>query len=247
MKTAKHLLFLIAIWQSIYYLVGNALMWPSFDDTVISLYKLVVINPDGRFYHAITGSLSSLMIAISGIAVLSISVALISLSSPAVKDVLTTWAGVFGPVPGFTWLPIFFILFGMGVTTVYFLCIWSCIWFVFLQIFGQIDTAKKIWEPQVKNLELNYWQALTLVYMPSLIPTFVSTVKISWNHTWRIIFAIEIAFGNLGGHPGLGVLMSDYRGEFETVEVYALLLIVMIVGVTVNKILDVLQHRLRWS
>jgi NitT/TauT family transport system permease protein len=247
MKTAKHLLLLALLWQVVYLVVGNALMWPSLDDVVVTMTNLLVNNPGGRFYLAIMGSLKSLSITISIIVLLTVVVTLLGLMCDFVKETLTTWASMFGPVPAFTWLPIFFILFGMGVHTVYILCVWTSVWFVFLQIFGQVDTAKKTWLPQVKNLELSNWQALTQVYIPSIIPTFISGVKISWNHTWRIIFAVEIAFGNLGGQHGLGVLMSDYRGEFENTEVYALLLIVMLIGITVNKLLDLLEVKIKWQ
>lgn len=246
MRTLGHIFLLIFVWQIIYLVIGNRLLWPSFDETLFALYNLLMYDPDGRFYKATLGSLTTLIIAVSCVAVLSVAVTLLALISERFKQTITTWGGIFGPVPGFTWLPIFFILFGMGIQTVYFLCVFTCCWFVFLQIFGQIDTARKTWEPQVKNLDLNYWKALTLVYLPSLLPTFISTVKISWNHTWRIVFAIEIAFGNLGGQSGLGILMSDYRGNFDTNEVYAMLLIVMSVGITINKLLDLASSRVEW-
>lgn len=247
MKTLFHIAILIGVWQLVYLVVGNHLMWPSFDETIKSLIDMMINDTDGRFYLAAIGSLQSLTIVVGVIIGITVLMTLLGLMSRTVKDTLTTWGGMFGPVPGFTWLPIFFILFGMGINTVYALCVWTCIWFVLLQIFGQMDTAQKTWGHQVENLELGHWKALTLVYIPSLIPAFLSSVKISWNHTWRIVFAIEIAFGNLGGQHGLGILMSDYRGEFETTEVYALLLIVMFVGITVNKLLDLIETRFTWK
>ena len=52
---------------------------------------------------------------------------------------------------------------------------------------------------------------------------------------WRVLFSLEIVFGAVGGHVGIGTTMYDFKGKFDHLEVYACILMIMIIGALINK------------
>lgn len=244
MNKLTHTFLLIAAWELVFLLVGNKMLWPEFFSVIKTFYEML---GNHLFLQAILGTLGRLFIAVFLIVLVSSFLIFVGCAFNCIRKFIETCCAIFGPIPAFTWLPIFLVLFGLKTITLYLLCIFAGIWFIVISIYGQIDISKKLWKEQITNLRLSTTQSILLVYAPSLLPALVSTLKTAWNHAWRIIFALEIAFGVLGGGKGLGVLMSDYRGKFEVNELYAILLFVMLVGLLINSLLDKLQEKLNYE
>ena len=63
-----------------------------------------------------------------------------------------------------------------------------------------------------------------------MMPGLISLAKTYFMFLWRILFAVEIVFGTVGGAVGIGTLMYDFKGRFDHLEVYACMLMIMILG-----------------
>lgn len=243
--TIKHFIYILLlaiIWQSIYIIINNPLQWPSMVDTIKTMFDLFIGN-NAKFLPALSSSLYVLLqCTVLSFVTISFLVILTQINHH-IKGFINYCCSILGPVPAFAWLPIFLVLFGFSRSTLYALCVFSVAWWSIQNLMGQIETQKKIWQEQIENLKFGVIRSIFLVYIPSLMPSIISTAKSTWNHAWRVIFAIETTFGMLGGGLSMGTLMSEYRGEFKTTELYSMVLIVMIIGLLINYILDNLKRK----
>jgi len=60
---------------------------------------------------------------------------------------------------------------------------------------------------------------------------------------WRVLFSLEIVFGAVGGHIGIGTTMYDFKGKFDHLEVYACMLMIMILGAVMNKVFGKFERK----
>lgn len=239
-KTVRYIVFtiiVIAIWQLVYFIVNDNLIFPSLFETFEYLIKNLQ-DPNQLLLNSIKGSVG-VLIECMGLAMLTVFFILILTTTfKIIKEFFIYLCAIINPVPTFAWFPIFLIMLGYDRTTLYSLTVFCVSGFALIQLIGQIEAARNIWEEQVENLKFNILQSLVYVYLPALLPAVLSTVKNMFNQMFRILFAVETFFGLLGGGYSIGGLMTEYKGAFETTELFSVLLFVMIFGLFVNVILE---------
>jgi len=244
-KHLVYILIIMTIWQIIYWIVGDSLQWPSVQEVAVTTIDLFV-GGHTKFFDALKGSLTILLQGVSLAILVILSVTLLTLAHRHIKGFVSYLCSLLGPVPSFAWLPIFLILVGYGRATLYSMCVFGTMWWAIQHLMGALDTAKKTWNEQTENLKFNIFQSAFLVYIPALLPTVMSTIKVTFNHAFRMMFAIETTFGLLGGGISMGALMSDYRGQFMTTELYAMVFVIMCVGLSINFLLDYFKNKLSY-
>jgi ABC-type nitrate/sulfonate/bicarbonate transport system permease component len=80
--------------------------------------------------------------------------------------------------------------------------------------------------------------SVTKVYLPSLKSLLIANVKTCWNFSWRILVGIEVVFGTIGQHWGIGTYMTDAKDVMETSTMYAVFFIIILIGIVVNELFD---------
>jgi len=242
-KKVFPLLLLPLIWNLLWLIIGNDSLWPEFFAT---LDRLLDLSRDEKFGSAYLGSINLIIGSFAISITCSLLLASLSMRSRALKNFIEYMSAGIGPVPTMAWLPVFLILLGFNKFTIYAMCIWSVLWLATPQIIGLIDVARQGWSKQVFNLKFNTIKSLRHVYIPAVLPGFLAISKTYMMQIWRVIFAIEVIFGALGGHTGLGMLMFDYKGRFDHLETYASLLAIMLTGLLINWVFSLLQRYTKW-
>lgn len=239
-RTVRYVVFtliVIATWQLVHYVIDDSFIFPSLFETLYYLIKNLQ-DPNQLLLNSIKGSVG-VLIECMGLAIITVFVLLLFTTTfKIVKEFFIYLCAIINPVPTFAWFPIFLILLGYDRTTLYSLTVFCVSGFALVQLIGQIETAKSVWEDQVINLKFNIVESLVYVYFPALLPAMLSTVKNMFNQMFRILFAVETFFGLLGGGYSIGGLMTEYKGAFETTELFSVLLFVMMFGLFVNVLLE---------
>ena len=78
------------------------------------------------------------------------------------------------------------------------------------------------------------------------MPEIISVLKNSWGASWRILIAIEMVFGALGGRFGLGALMSEQKVVYNTLEVWAILITLLFIGIIVSQGFNYARSKYSW-
>lgn len=231
-------LVLIAAWQIAGVAISNPIMWPDFI-TVVS--KLVDLLHQPAFLLSIFSSLKVATVGFLLVICLAFLIAVSTYKIRFFKELFSTLSSLIGPTPTLSWMPVFLIFFGFTKTALYLLVIWGVLWFILPNIYALIAISQEQWKNQIRNLRFGKYKAFRYVYLPSMLKGFVSIGTVNFMQVWRVLFSIEIIFGAMGGHIGVGTTMYDFKGKFDHVEVYACLLMIMILGAVLSWAVKLLE------
>lgn len=235
MHTIKSFLVIVLGWQFLSTLVNNRFILPGVQDILIEYTSLF---SDQRFLNAIYDSVIFLLQ--SWIMILSILfiILIFAILTKHFRFIFKSLCAAFQPTPTFAWLPIFMLVFGVNELTMMILIIFSTIWMTGLNLMSTLEESMHKWEKHCKNLRIGITQSILKVYLPSLKPVVSANLKTSWNLSWRILIAIEVVFGTIGNHWGIGTYMTDAKDVMEVNTMYAVFFFIMIIGIIVNEILE---------
>lgn len=232
-------LVLLLAWQIASWLVNNAMIWP---DVMSVMIKLGELLQRVEFLQSIFASLYTALVGFIIVVVVSIPLILLTHRTVFARQILSTLSDLIGPTPTLSWLPVFLIFFGFTKITLYLLICWGVIWLMLQNLYALLDTSRQHWDAQIQNLRFTQYQAWIYVYIPSMWAGFISTGKLYFMQIWRVLFSIEIVFGAIGGHQGLATSMYEFKGKFDHVEVFACLLLIMILGVLIGEVFNIIKR-----
>ena len=147
------------------------------------------------------------------------------------------------PMPSFVVLPFISLFFGLSLTTVYIMIVWSVLWISGIQILRAIQNVSRLWEPHVKNIGWSFGFALRHVYLPAAISNIIGIISTSWANSWRILISIETVFGSIGGYFGLGSYIMDTKSKLDVDQMYATLFVIATSGVIIDNILKYYKNK----
>lgn len=215
------------------------MIWPDIVSVVIKLAQLL---QRVDFIHSILASLVTASIGFVIVISISVSLILVTYRRDFVRQILTTLSDLIGPTPTLSWLPVFLIFFGFSKITLYLLICWGVVWLMLQNLYALLDMSRQQWDTQIRNLKFSKWKSWIYVYIPSMWHGFISAGKLYFMQIWRVLFSIEIVFGAIGGHQGLATSMYEFKGKFDHVEVFACLLLIMILGVLIGEAFNLIKR-----
>jgi NitT/TauT family transport system permease protein len=92
----------------------------------------------------------------------------------------------------------------------------------------------------MRSLVANRWQMFRRLTLPSALPNVFAGLKTSL--TLALIGAIVAEFE--GAEYGLAVLLKSYSYQFRMGEVYAVLLILSVLGIAMYGLIELLERRI---
>mgnify|MGYP003127328730 FL=1 len=236
MKLIKHLLVFLVVWETVALAIGNADILPS---TTLILGIFLSLLADQLFIDAVFDSVSFMFKSWFVILVVLAFITLFSILNKAFRYIFKSICVCFQPSPTFTWLPIFILIFGINETTMLITMVFGTIWLTGLNLINAIEISYDKWHKHCRNLNLNVFQSMYIVYFPSMKKMMLSMFKTSFNLSWRIMIAMEVIFGTIGKHFGIGTFMSDAKDLMDVNKMYAVFFTIIILGVIINWLIDI--------
>ncbi len=149
------------------------------------------------------------------------------------------------PVDAFRFVPLtavtglFIIWFGLGTgMKVHFLAFGILIYLLPVVV-QRIDEVKEVYLKTVYTLGATDWQTIKSVYIPSVISRLSDDIRVLTAISWTYIIIAE----SLGSEGGIGALLwrvGQRQGRVD--KVFALLVIIIIIGFTQDKIFNYLDR-----
>lgn len=240
MTYLKTTLIILVAWQIASMLLGNEYILPGIDTVVGVMPELFT---DIRFLSAVADTVLFLLKSWIVIGFILFLLMLASVKFASVRDIIKSLCISLQPTPTFAWMPIFMLIVGVNELTLLLLMVFSTIWMVGLNLVSGIETAIDKWQKHCENLKMNLYNQLVRVYFPSVKKLIVSSLKTTWNLSWRILIAIEVAFGSMGNHWGIGTYMTDAKDVMETSTMYAVFFIIILFGILFDFVFDRIFER----
>lgn len=228
------------LWQITSYSVNEPLIFPDLLSVLKALYNLFWIS---KFYSSLWSSISTLFLSyICGLS-LTLTIVLIAMHNRIFRNFFTQYCIYFNPLPSFVLLPFISLFFGLGYTTILVVIITNVVWQSGFQMLKIFDTVHEQWHTHAKNLRWGRLKSLYYIYIPASLNNLLGLANTAWSNSWRILISMEVVFGSIGGHFGLGSYITDSRTQLNTDRMYATLIVIIITGIIINWLLHKLSRR----
>lgn len=222
---------LCLIWEIYARYLGNPLMFPSFGETVTTLWGDIL---SGRLPSAAITSLQVLVTGYAAAIALASVMTTLAISTRFGTDLLATLTAMFNPLPAIAVLPLALLWFGLGTSSIVFVIVHSVLWAVSLNTFSGFLAVSQTQRMAGRNYGLGGLRMVFFILIPAAFPSILAGLKIGWAFAWRTLIAAELVFGVSGNAAGLGWYIFEARNALETSGVFAGLLTVIVIGLVVE-------------
>lgn len=241
------LLVLAVAWEIGARLLNNALLLPTFSDTLHALFAGIAT---GEIPRKLTTSLEVLMMGYAAGIVFAALLTAFGIFTQVGNDLLETLTAMFNPLPAIALLPIALIWFGLGYGSLVFVLVHSVVWAVALNTHAGFMAVSPTMRMVGRNYGLTGLSYVSKLLIPAALPSILTGLKIGWAFAWRTLIASELVFGVSSGAGGLGWYIYENKNALEIANVFAGLLTVILIGLVVeNLIFRVIERRTvrRWG
>lgn len=241
------LVLLVVAWEVVARVQNNPLMLPSAMETTGALWHGLA---SGVLLARVSASLSVLLKGFALGAFLALALTTLAVSTRIGRDLLTTLTSMFSPLPAIALLPLALLWFGLGEASLIFVLVHSVLWAMAINIHAGFQGVSETLRMAGRNYGLKGLRYVAFILIPAALPALLAGLKIGWAFAWRTLIAAELVFGASSGKGGLGWYIFQNRNELYTDNVFAGLVVVIVIGLLVENIIFDSVERLtvkRWG
>jgi len=224
----------IVIWELYARWLNNALLFPTFTETVKTFSKDVA---NGVLVDRTLTSLRTLAIGYAFGLALATLLTTFAVASGIGTRILSTLTAMFNPLPAIALLPLALIWFGLGTPSLVFVIIHSVLWAVSLNTLIGFRGVPETLRMSGRNLGLKGARYVGLILIPAAFPSILAGLKIGWAFAWRTLVAAELVFGVSSRSGGIGWYIFEARNDLDTATVFSGLLAVILIGLIVESVI----------
>ena len=141
-------------------------------------------------------------------------------------------------VPIVALAPLFVIWFGFGLLPKIIVVILVCFFPIVISLLDGLQSADQDILNLLRSMGASNMKIFTLVKFPNSMMSFFSGLRIA--ATYSIMGAVIGEW--LGGESGLGVYMMRVKHSYAMNKVFAVILIIVVLSITLFKIIDLIQY-----
>jgi len=239
---AALIVLLIALWQLVY-VTGfyNPAVFPS---PAQVWYALTEHIGDGTIQSAVMHSMIRLLIGFCVSVVLGTLVGIAIVASSVVQRSVGRLMIGLQSLPSVAWLPLAYLLLGIGESAVMFVIIVGALPSVSLATAAALRQVPPLLQRAGRTLGANGWRLYRTVVFPAAIPNYVNGLQQGWAFAWRGLMTGEII--TYGAALGLGQLLTTAQQRLDAPEVLAVMVVVVAIGMIVDlAVFGTLDRRIR--
>ncbi len=140
-------------------------------------------------------------------------------------------------------LPVFVLILGIGETSKVALVLFATFFPILLNTISGVRTVDPLLIKSAQSLGLSPLRLFQKVILPSAVPTIFTGLRMAGAASILVLIAAEM----IGAQAGLGYLINAAQLNFQIPNMYAGILTISIIGITVNyALLAAERHFSRW-
>lgn len=136
-------------------------------------------------------------------------------------------------------LPVFVLVLGLGETSKISLIFYACLWPILLNTISGVRTVDPLLIKSARSLGLPAPRLFQKVVLPAAVPTIFTGVRLAAAYSILILIAAEL----VGAKAGLGYLITNSQYNFSIPDMYAGIITISGIGLTVNLFLVAVERR----
>jgi NitT/TauT family transport system permease protein len=147
-------------------------------------------------------------------------------------------------LPSISWLPLAMLWFGLTERAVLFVVIIGSIPAVAIATASSLRLVPPLLVRAGRTMGARGWTLYRRVVLPAAVPGYVVGLQQAWALGWRALMAGELLLMATGG-KGLGHLLEANRQLQQTAAVFAVMIMIMFVGMAVEATFGAVDRRVR--
>ena len=246
-RKAFILLVLAALWQAYAAYLDNALILPTFSETLKAFLQRIASG------ELLKKSWASILVLLYGYGiglVLALVFTILAMTSRLGTDLLETLTAMLNPLPAIALLPLALIWLGLGNPSIVFVMVHAVMWPIAHNTHSGFLGVSPTMRMVGRNYGLSGVGYVSQILIPAAFPSILSGLKIGWAFAWRTLIAAELVFGTTSGSGGLGWFIYENKNLLDIPAVFSGLFTVILIGLLVeNLIFRTIERRtiLKWG
>lgn len=136
--------------------------------------------------------------------------------------------------------PVFLLFFGIGEQSKVAIVTWAAFWPVFISTVNAVKGVEKILINAARTLGADRAYVFTRVVLPASIPNIFPGIRLAASYAFTALVAAEY----LGATEGIGIYIRSSQESYQIPAMYAGIVVLGIIGVTLNLLLAGAEKRL---
>lgn len=161
-------------------------------------------------------------------------------SAPVVQNALTPSVELLRPIPSSAMVPVAILFLGLGSQMIIFVIWFGTMWPLLLNSMYGAQSVSPRHRELAHLTQMGLGKFFFMVVLPSAVPHIFAGVRVALS----IALILAVTAEMLAGQDGIGFYLLDYERAFQYHRMYAVLVLLAIVGLCVNGALVLLQRKL---
>ena len=231
LRIAAFYVIVIAGWWAI----ANAEIWsPYLFPAPDSVWRSMRANFDnGQIPAAIGATLQRMAVGYVLSFIIGMALGILNASSKWANETIGGIVLGVQSLPSITWLPLAVLWFGLTEKAIIFVVLMGSACSIAISAQAGIQGIPPLLQRAAGTLGASRWQAYLYVVLPGMIPVMVQGMKQGWSFAWRSLMAGELLFVS----AGLGHLLNVGRDLNNISMVFAVMIVIVLVGVAVDRLI----------
>jgi len=151
---------------------------------------------------------------------------------------------LFRNLPVLALLPVFVMIFGIGEISKIAVIFWGVLWSVLLNTIAGVKSVEPQLIKAARSMGTPGVVLFIRVILPGALPSIFTGIRISATTSILILIAAEM----IGASRGLGYALYFYQANFKTPEMYSIIVIMALLGLSINYLLiNIEATAFRWK
>lgn len=141
-------------------------------------------------------------------------------------------------LPGVALVPLAVLIVGYTESMKLYVVVFGAVWPVLLQVRSSAKAMDALLIDVADSLRLSRFAAFRKIYLPSIVPGMLLGIKITAPLTLVLVLVVEISTQV----SGLGKLMETAQQNFQSAQVYGLVVVVGLLALVINTIVTAVEN-----
>jgi ABC-type nitrate/sulfonate/bicarbonate transport system permease component len=233
---------LAAAWQLVAWVVADPVLWPTFSTVAARVWDAWMTDP-AAWAETIVPSLARLLAGWGAAVAIGIGLGTLIGLWPAARDYLGPSVQFLRAIPPPTLLPLFIVLFGIGDGMKAAVIGFGAVWPILLNTADGVASVDPLQRDTARAYRLGLRDELLRVVLPAAAPRIFAGLRISLSIAVILMVISEM----VATVDGVGFALVQAQRTFRTVDVWAAIVVLGLIGYGLNTALAAVEARsLRW-
>ncbi len=205
----------------------NQIFIPPFSEVALALGNLAI---SGKLLFHISVSLERSLLGFGLGILISIPLGLLIGWFKRFENFIDPLLQSFRQTSALALLPVFMLLFGIGESSKVAIIFWGVQWPILLSTISGVKNVDPLLIKSARSMSASHGEIFRKVVLPAALPSIFTGIRLGGTYSILLLIAAEM----VGANSGLGFLIFDSEIKYAIPEMYAAIVTIALLGLTLN-------------